>query len=138
MQEPLPGAPGFPEEPAYPGRVMFETAFEPDPALPRHSEEEMHLPLYDAFSKQSISRTSSPFGMAQPESVADFEVDPGMEWLARQRPPEGGTKQRVKLRGGHWIVDYPVPSPVKNAVEPHFREQGQPSEFTHMRYAAVT
>jgi len=138
MQEPLPGAPGFREEPAYPGRVMFEMAFEPEPALPRHSEEEMQLPLYDAFSKQSISRTSSPFGMAQPESVADFEVDPGMEWLARQRPPEGGTRQRVKLRGGHWIVDYPVPSPVKNAVEPHFREQGQPSEFTHMRYSAVT
>jgi len=59
-------------------------------------------------------------------------------WAARQQPPEHGDTRQVQLTGGHWIVDHPVPTPVANAVEAAYRAQGQPTEFTHVRYSAVT
>ena len=36
------------------------------------------------------------------------------------------------------IIRYPVPRPVSNAVEAKWKEKSNTSEFTHMRYSAVT
>lgn len=60
------------------------------------------------------------------------------QWVERQQPPRHGHTRQVQLTSGNWIVDYPVPTPVANAVTPDFRAQGGRKEFTHLRYSAVT
>ena len=52
----------------------------------------------------------------------------------------------VKARGQNFETDddnsvvarYPVPRPVSNAVEAKWKEKSNTTEFTHMRYSAVT
>ena len=50
--------------------------------------------------------------------------------------------RRVKLvqgKGGSILsLNYPVPSPIKNAVESRYLAEGQEEEFTTMRYTAAT
>jgi chitin synthase len=49
--------------------------------------------------------------------------------------------RKVKLiKGSVLSIDYPVPSAVQNAIEPHYRnaEGAYEEEFTHMRYTAAT
>lgn len=110
-----------------------------------YSDESIHVPLHD--KRDSVGRLSYPdihteFGMHRPSaSMIDVDADePGSQrgWAERQQPPSHGHMRQVELKGGNWIVDYPVPSPVANAVEAEYREQGQPKEFTHLRYSAVT
>lgn len=53
----------------------------------------------------------------------------------------GRTKtRRVKLQqGGVLSIDYPVPSAIKNAIQPKYRDaEGGSEEFTKMRYTAAT
>ncbi|KAI0032864.1 chitin synthase [Vararia minispora EC-137] len=58
-------------------------------------------------------------------------------WRRRQTIKRGVTK-KVKLTKGNFINEYPVPSPVYNAVEPKWLEGVHTSEFSHMRYTAAT
>lgn len=59
-------------------------------------------------------------------------------WAKRQQAPKRGLTKKVKLTRGHWIVDHPVPTAVKNSVEPKWAQGARTNEFTHMRYTAAT
>jgi chitin synthase len=74
-------------------------------------------------------------------------VDSDESWLRRQQPnaaPAGGLKRyatrKVKLvQGSVLSIDYPVPSAIRNAVQPRYRnEEGNNEEFFKMRYTAAT
>ncbi|KAK3309101.1 glycosyltransferase family 2 protein [Chaetomium strumarium] len=74
-------------------------------------------------------------------------VDTDDSWLRRQQPnaaPSGGLKRyatrKVKLvQGSVLSIDYPVPSAIRNAVQPRYRdEEGNNEEFLKMRYTAAT
>jgi chitin synthase len=73
--------------------------------------------------------------------------DTNDSWLQRQQPnaaPSGGLKRyatrKIKLvQGSVLSVDYPVPSAIRNAVQPKYRnEEGSNEEFMKMRYTAAT
>lgn len=49
-----------------------------------------------------------------------------------------GTRRVRLVKGSVLSLDYDVPSPIKNAVEPYYLRQGQEEEFTTMRYTAAT
>lgn len=57
-------------------------------------------------------------------------------WRRRQTIKRGVTR-KVKLTQGNFINEYPVPSAIVNAVEPKWAATNT-TEFTHMRYSAVT
>ena len=109
------------------------------------SDDELQVPLhgkFDSASSLSFPDVHADFGVHRPSaSMIDLQADDQMSqrgWAARQQPPSHGHMRQVELHGSNWIVDYPVPSPVANAVEAKYRAEGQPKEFTHMRYSAVT
>ena len=98
-------------------------------------------PDYEDPSVQSLRASSFDKGsLEQDDAELHLDMPPVDEdrWEARQQPPQHGRTRQVQLTAGNWIVDYPVPTPVANAVLPAYREQGAPKEFTHMRYSAVT
>ncbi|KAM5349405.1 hypothetical protein ACJ41O_005910 [Fusarium nematophilum] len=77
--------------------------------------------------------------------------DPEESWMQRQQQPEpqaavGGGLARKRTRkvklvqGSVLSIDYPVPSAVKNAIEPRYRSEpgSVEEEFTKMRYTAAT
>lgn len=74
--------------------------------------------------------------------------DPEDSWVQRQQQPQagpgGGLKRfntrKVKLvQGSVLSIDYPVPSAIKNAVQPRYRDvEGGNEEFMKMRYTAAT
>ncbi|KAJ9133959.1 Glycosyltransferase family 2 protein [Coniochaeta hoffmannii] len=75
------------------------------------------------------------------------ELDSDDSWIARQQPnaaPAGGLKRyatrKVKLvQGSVLSIDYPVPSAIRNAVQPKYRdEEASSEEFLKMRYTAAT
>lgn len=75
-----------------------------------------------------------------PSTVGDED-----SWLNRQQVPTGGglgrsKTRRVKLvQGSVLSIDYPVPSAIKNAIQPKYRDvEGGTEEFTKMRYTAAT
>jgi chitin synthase len=88
----------------------------------------------------------------QPQFAADpayrmSSVDTDESWVRRQQPnaaPSGGLKRyatrKVKLvQGSVLSIDYPVPSAIRNAVQPRYRdEEGNNEEFLKMRYTAAT
>ncbi|WFD00403.1 chitin synthase [Malassezia yamatoensis] len=121
----------LPYEPTYDGNSVMDPLT--NPMLARNGEAEQYK--NDSLDALSYPGVSEDFGIHRPSaSMLDFHEG----WEQRQRPPSHGQLRKFELRGGNWIVDYPVPSPITNAVEPMFREQGQPKEFTHVRYSAVT
>ena len=72
--------------------------------------------------------------------------DSDESWIQRQQPnaaPSGGLKRyatrKVKLvQGSVLSIDYPVPSAIRNAVQPQYRNtEGSNEEFTKMRYTAA-
>lgn len=86
----------------------------------------------------------APYRAGSPYSRADS--DSTEAWKQRQAPNAGGLKRfatrKVKLvQGSVLSVNHPVPSAIKNAIEPKYRqeaESGNSEEFTHMRYTAAT
>ncbi|KAG5636727.1 Chitin synthase, class 1 [Sphagnurus paluster] len=59
-------------------------------------------------------------------------------WRRRQRQAmKRGIVRKVKLTKGHFIAEYPVPTAVKNAIEPVYAANTT-TEFSHMRYTAAT
>ncbi|KAK0728451.1 chitin synthase 1 [Lasiosphaeria miniovina] len=82
-----------------------------------------------------------------PASYGMSTVDSDDSWIQRQQPnaaPSGGLKRyatrKVKLvQGSVLSIDYPVPSAIRNAVQPRYRNQeGNNEEFLKMRYTAAT
>ncbi|KAK1216674.1 Chitin synthase, class 7 [Marasmius sp. AFHP31] len=59
------------------------------------------------------------------------------QWRRRQTIKRGVTR-KVKLTHGHFITEYPAPTPIVNAIEPCYRNATHTTEFTHMRYTAAT
>ncbi|KAI9670513.1 MAG: Chitin synthase, class 2 [Caeruleum heppii] len=85
---------------------------------------------------RSSDRTASPFERSTTGSTE--------AWKQRQVPGANALKRyatrKVKLQGSVLSVDYPVPSAIRNAVQPKYRNdlEGGSEEFTHMRYTAAT
>jgi chitin synthase len=58
-------------------------------------------------------------------------------WRNRQTIKRGKTR-KVKLTRGNFISEYPVPTPVSNAIEPKWKGASPNTEFSHVRYTAAT
>ncbi|GAB1198999.1 hypothetical protein APSETT444_008331 [Aspergillus pseudonomiae] len=66
-------------------------------------------------------------------------------WRQRQTPAPSALRRyptrRINLvQGSVLSVDYPVPSAIRNAIQPKYRDAGEgfAEEFTHLRYTAAT
>lgn len=115
------------------------------------SPDDEHIPLTSAAANGSQvsfhpgdGRPRPGYNMARPgggllgvdraDSYASME-----EFRQRQQLPKRSKTTRVKLTKGNFINEYPVPSAIRNAVQPQFRDAELGStEFTHMRYTAAT
>lgn len=84
---------------------------------------------------------------AAPFPRPDSAFDPEDSWVERQQQPQvgGGGLGRSKTRkiklvqGSVLSIDYPVPSAIKNAVQPQYRDaESGTEEFHKMRYTAAT
>ncbi|KAF8505798.1 chitin synthase [Russula emetica] len=79
-----------------------------------------------------------PYSHSRPLSVASSASN-GVETAWRRRQTiRRGVKKAVKLTNGHFITEYPVPTPVYSAVEDKWKSGVQTTEFSHMRYTAAT
>lgn len=91
-----------------------------------------------------LEESNGGFGYGRPASTTG--VDQDESWLQRQQPGAqgGGLKRyatrKIKLQQGSVLsIDYPVPSAIKNAVQPKYRDvEGGSEEFMKMRYTAAT
>ncbi|EPQ27705.1 uncharacterized protein PFL1_04843 [Pseudozyma flocculosa PF-1] len=118
-------------------------------------DDEMKIPLTDADEKSTYPAGSNSYDMPPPSSFPmphapyrhgtplDSELGPEdsasqVAWAKRQQAPKRGLTKKVKLTRGHWIIDHPVPTAVKNSVEPKWAQGSRTTEFTHMRYTAAT
>ncbi|CCA69341.1 related to chitin synthase [Serendipita indica DSM 11827] len=77
---------------------------------------------------------SAGMGMPSPTTTA---ASVNASWRNRQTIKRGKTK-KVKLTRGNFITEYPVPTPVSNAIEAKWKGATTSTEFTHMRYSAAT
>lgn len=81
-------------------------------------------------------------GLSMPDPnflPTDFQIDEDWEARQAQPVPENAIRQEVELHNGIYSIDYPVPSKVKQAIEPKYNDQETNStEFSHMRYTACT
>ncbi|KAJ6519374.1 glycosyltransferase family 2 protein [Mycena sanguinolenta] len=71
-----------------------------------------------------------------PENPSDNYADP-QGYSFRLSPQRRGVTRRVKLTNGNFIAEYAVPTAVHNAIEPKYAAD-KSTEFSHMRYTAVT
>ncbi|KAK8097169.1 chitin synthase 1 [Apiospora kogelbergensis] len=84
------------------------------------------------------------YGYGRPASTVNGDD----AWVRRQQPGGAGgggglgrsKTRRVKLvQGSVLSIDYPVPSAIRNAVQPKYRDvEGGTGEFVNMRYTAAT
>lgn len=99
-----------------------------------------------AFSDAGYGQMgNSSYGYGPPSEYDDDDT-----WLQRQQLPDAGGRaggnlkrfntRKVKLvQGSVLSIDYPVPSAIKNAVQPCYRNvEGSNEEFIKMRYTAAT
>ncbi|EKM80319.1 hypothetical protein AGABI1DRAFT_113517 [Agaricus bisporus var. burnettii JB137-S8] len=91
-----------------------------------------------------------PPGPVDPSAYGDSHIHPGRPssvvststngvdsaWRRRQTIKRGVTR-KVKLTQGNFIAEYPVPTPILNAVEDKWKSTNK-TEFSHMRYTAAT
>ncbi|PWN49441.1 hypothetical protein IE53DRAFT_144260 [Violaceomyces palustris] len=86
---------------------------------PPQSGSSYNLPDPNSFPMPAAPyRQGSPFtGEIGPEDSASQ-----VAWAKRQQGPKRGLTKKVKLTRGHWIVDHPVPTAVKNSVEPKWSQ----------------
>ncbi|KAH0543153.1 hypothetical protein FGG08_002498 [Glutinoglossum americanum] len=88
-------------------------------------------------------RSTSPYGRST-SPYAGGHANSAEAWSRRQAPASNGLRRyatrKVKLVKGTLSVDYPVPSPIQNAIQAKYRGdvEGETKEFTHMRYTAAT
>jgi chitin synthase len=105
--------------------------------VPQYGNE---YPAQGGYHQPGLDDTG--FGYGRPASTVH---DAEESWLRRQQTQRGGGLKRyatrkVKLvQGSVLSIDYPVPSAIKNAIQPKYRDvEGGTSEFTNMRYTAAT
>jgi len=93
-----------------------------------------------------------PNGWNTPRPMSTVEDDDEDSWMQRQQNPDqmggGGARSGLKrfntrkiklVQGSVLSIDYPVPSAIKNAVQPQYRDvEGGNEEFMKMRYTAAT
>ncbi|TEA22879.1 Chitin synthase 1 [Colletotrichum sidae] len=93
--------------------------------------------------RSELDSSDGGFGYGRPASTVDSDES----WVRRQQPGAnggGGLKRyatrKIKLTQGSVLsIDYPVPSAIKNAVQPKYRDvEGGSEEFMKMRYTAAT
>ncbi|KAI5462368.1 glycosyltransferase family 2 protein [Mariannaea sp. PMI_226] len=111
--------------------------------------------LTESYAPNAASQVPQPgnfgdhggFGQfsQDPYSRPDSAFDPEDSWVQRQQQPAMGGLARSKTRkvklvqGSVLSLDYPVPSAIKNAVQPRYRDvEGGNEEFMKMRYTAAT
>ncbi|EST08235.2 Chitin synthase N-terminal [Kalmanozyma brasiliensis GHG001] len=84
--------------------------------------------------------TPAPYGgqSSYSASLAPDDSASQVAWEKRQQAPKRGLTKKVQLTKGHWIVEHPVPTAVKNSVEPGWAQGNHTQEFSHMRYTAAT
>ncbi|KAG9238120.1 putative chitin synthase G [Amylocarpus encephaloides] len=98
-------------------------------------------------STYTAAMDTDPYGrVGSPYSRAD--TDSTEAWKQRQAPggPGGGLKRyatrKIKLvQGSVLSINHPVPSAIKNAIQPKYQQEAEATsseEFTHMRYTAAT
>lgn len=107
-------------------------------------------PTPPPFGGQEYGYTGPP-GQFRPD-VQDNQsyqasIDPDESWLRRQNPnaaPGGqlrryGTRKVKLVQGSVLSLDYPVPSAIRNAIQPQYKgDDAANEEFTKMRYTAAT
>ena len=91
---------------------------------------------------QHLDNPTAAFGMPgrTPSPYERSDTSSTEAWRQRQAPGATGLKRyatrKVKLVQGTVLsVDYPVPSAIRNAIQPKYRNdlEGGSEEFTHMR-----
>ncbi|KAI6034169.1 glycosyltransferase family 2 protein [Pisolithus microcarpus 441] len=73
---------------------------------------------------------------SRPSSATSQSTGTETAWRRRQTIKRGVTR-KVKLTKGNFITEYPVPTPVYNAIEAKYSKTNT-TEFSHMRYSAAT
>ncbi|KAF9269194.1 chitin synthase [Marasmius fiardii PR-910] len=107
----------------------------PPPTLNPFTSGDEHLHL-NPYYPPSPS-TSSFQDDDDPEKSYHESTSIEGQWRRRQTIKRGVTR-KVKLTQGHFITEYPVPTPIFSATEPSYRDSSSTTEFTHMRYTAAT
>ncbi|KAJ5086023.1 Chitin synthase C [Penicillium argentinense] len=112
--------------------------------LPRYQSPYRHstaLSVSSYFSEAQDGESQAP---SEPQNIETGSTT-SKRWAQRQNTASTILRRyptrRIKLvKGTVLSVDYPVPSAIRNAVQPKYRdlEGGQSEEFTHMRYTAAT
>ncbi|KAH7145395.1 chitin synthase-domain-containing protein [Dactylonectria estremocensis] len=73
--------------------------------------------------------------------------NPDETWIQRQQQPNDNSQTGLRryntrkvglVKGSILSIDYPVPSAIKNAVEPQYLNEVETDEFSNMRYTAAT
>ncbi|PIG82547.1 chitin synthase C [Aspergillus arachidicola] len=128
----------------------------PYPAYEHESQQFSHeTPEQLSLRSPSTKRQSSHPRSPQPISSDPFTSSPTFthsddasaadSWRRRQTPAPSALRRyptrRINLvQGSVLSVDYPVPSAIRNAIQPKYRDAGEgfTEEFTHLRYTAAT
>lgn len=96
----------------------------------------------DQYSGSNLEDPAHTFGVPGrvPSPYSRSETSSTEQWRQRQAPAKDGLRRyatrKVKLVQGTVLsVDYPVPSPIQNAVQAKYKSdlEGGSEEFTHMR-----
>lgn len=121
------------------------------PSHPEHPSERnvgsqsRYLPSYSDTTSRSTGSFYGGTHVGQDPGLTgsinlDADSTSSKRWAQRQAPTMSTLRRyptrRIKLvKGTVLSVDYPVPSAIRNAIEPKYRdlEEGQSEEFTHMR-----
>ncbi|KAK4183868.1 chitin synthase 1 [Podospora australis] len=109
---------------------------------------------YDQWVQRQQPTSSGVEGLplTTPRSAYSLTETYDQSWVQRQQPTNSGQgtpsgsglkrhgTRKVKLEQGTVLsIDYPVPSAIKNAVQPRYSHRDNPNEeFSKMRYTAVT
>jgi chitin synthase len=106
-------------------------------------------PTPPPFGNQDYGYEGAAPGQFRPDLQHEdsYQASEADSWLQRQNPradPSGGLRRyptrKVKLVGNSVLsLDYPVPSAIRNAVQPQYRDtESGNEEFMKMRYTAAT
>lgn len=100
--------------------------------------------LSQSSLRYSEGKDGESIALSEPWNL-DTDSNSSKRWAQRQAYNSGILRRyptrRIKLvKGTVLSVDYPVPSAIRNAVQPKYRDlEGDPSEeFTHMRCENTT
>lgn len=130
-------ASGF-NDPSHPGSYELED----DPKLPLapYGEKNVYPPPANLapLPYGNYAMPMAPYGNGAASELGPEDSASQVAWARRQQAPKRGLTRKVKLTRGNWVVDYRVPTAIKNSVEPKWAQGSRTNEFTHMRYTAAT